>query len=199
MGVVNMVGYSGAAIMQYLVGFILQQFKGEVINGVTVYPDYAYQNGFLACWVGKLFYGLILVFFLVDFFTKRWAESKLNLGQTINFIPEWLTWNLIHNKGASFGILSGYTSFLIGIGVMAILFIFYLHRRSETKSFVVQISFALVIGGAIGNIVDRILLGYVIDFIEFRWWPAIFNIADIEIRVGTLLIFYLFLTKRWKF
>lgn len=40
MGVVNMVGYSGAAIMQYLVGFILQQFKGEVINGVTVYPDY---------------------------------------------------------------------------------------------------------------------------------------------------------------
>jgi sugar phosphate permease len=54
MGVVNMVGYSGAAIMQYLVGFILQQFKGEVINGVTVYPDYAYQNGFLACWLGLL-------------------------------------------------------------------------------------------------------------------------------------------------
>jgi signal peptidase II len=149
--------------------------------------------------VGKLFYGLILVFFLVDFFTKRWAESKLNLGQTINVIPEWLTWNLIYNKGASFGILSGYTSVLIGISLMAILFIFYLHRKSETKSFVVQIGFALVIGGAIGNIVDRILLGYVIDFIEFRWWPAIFNIADIEIRAGTLLLFYLFLTKRWKF
>jgi signal peptidase II len=148
---------------------------------------------------GKLFYGLILLFFLVDFFTKRWAEYKLDLGQTTNVIPDWLTWNLVHNKGASFGIFSGYTSALVGIGLMAILFIFYLYRKSETKSFVVQISFALVLGGAIGNIVDRILLGYVIDFIEFRWWPAIFNIADIEIRVGTLLLFYLFLTKRWKF
>jgi signal peptidase II len=59
----------------------------------------------------------------------------------------------------------------------------------------VQLGFALLLSGALGNLIDRIWLGYVVDFIEFRWWPAIFNIADVEIRGGTLLLLVLYLTR----
>lgn len=56
----------------------------------------------------------------------------------------------------------------------------------------------MILSGAVGNLVDRIAYGYVTDFIQFRWWPAIFNVADMEIRIGALMLLILFVTKRWR-
>ena len=122
-------------------------------------------------------------------------EANLFLGKEVDVIPNWISWELLHNPGASFGLLSGFPSLLVILQIIIILFIIFIYLRSHPKSFSVQLGFALIISGALGNLIDRISLGYVIDFISFRWWIAIFNIADVEIRTGALLLLYFYLLK----
>ncbi|WP_017380530.1 signal peptidase II [Paenisporosarcina sp. TG-14] len=129
-----------------------------------------------------------LFFFLIDVSTKRLFEHKLSINETIIVIPEWLQWKLIHNSGMSFGLGAGHTTFIIILQVLVIGLVIYLKWTYKPTSFIEKLSFSLIIAGGLGNLYDRILLGYVIDFISFRWWPAIFNIADIEIRLGMLLL-----------
>jgi signal peptidase II len=143
-----------------------------------------------------MFYWMTAIFLFVDLGTKRLMESQLALGESVSVIPGWLSWKLIHNQGATLGIFSEYTEVLIGISFFAILFIIYLYRKSQPKSAVVHLGFALLLSGALGNFIDRIWLLYVVDFIKVRWWPGIFNIADMEIRGGTLLLLFLYLNKR---
>lgn len=145
-----------------------------------------------------MFYGMILIFLLVDIGTKQWMAAQLNLGETKTVIPDWLSWTLIHNKGASFASFSDYTSVLAAISFIAILLIVYLYRYTKPKTIIVQFGYALLLAGAIGNFIDRVRLGYVIDFIDFRWWPGIFNMADLEIRSGMLLLIVLYLSKRME-
>jgi signal peptidase II len=144
------------------------------------------------------FYGVILIFLLLDIGTKRWMAAQLNIGETTVVLPDWLSWTLIHNKGASFGMFSDYTSVLTAISFVAILFIVYLYRYTKPKTIVVQFGYALLLAGAIGNFNDRVWLGYVIDFIEFRWWPGIFNVADMEIRSGMIVLIILYFSKRME-
>jgi signal peptidase II len=144
----------------------------------------------------KVFYWMMAIFLLLDLGTKRWMEARFDIGEEMTVIPGWLSWKLIHNEGATFGIFSDYTLALIGISFFVVLLIIYLYKKGEPKSIAVNFGFALLLSGALGNFIDRILLQYVIDFIEFRWWPAIFNIADLEIRGGMLLLLYLYITKR---
>ncbi len=141
-----------------------------------------------------MFYGIIFLF--LDFFSKEWMKSNLILNKAVTINPRWIQWHLIHNSGMSFGLLSGYTDILTGVSFIAILTIYYLYRKVEIKSIVVQIGFALVLSGSIGNFIDRLWFGYVIDFIEFCWWPAIFNVADIEIRTGIGVLIGWFLIKK---
>jgi signal peptidase II len=103
---------------------------------------------------------------------------------------------LIHNKGASFGIFPNYTSVLAAISFVASVFIVYLYRYTKPKTIIVQFGYALLLAGAIGNGMDRVWQGYVTDFIAFRWWPGIFNLADLEIRGGMLLVIVLYFSKR---
>jgi signal peptidase II len=145
-----------------------------------------------------IFYGMVLIFLLLDLATKRWMEARLHLGETVPILPDWLSWTLIHNKGASFGMFSDYTSVLAAISFVAILFIVYLYRYTKPKTIVVQFGYALLLAGAIGNWIDRVWQGYVTDFIAFRWWPAIFNLADLEIRGGMLLLIILYFSKRME-
>jgi signal peptidase II len=140
--------------------------------------------------------GMISFLVWLDLGTKWYMETNLKLGQSVPVIPEWLSWKLIHNPGVSFGLFSGYTPILlISIQFILTLVIMLVYKNFEPKSFYMQIGFALLISGAIGNLVDRIRFGYVIDFISFRWWPAIFNIADMEIRTGMLLLVFLYLSR----
>jgi signal peptidase II len=139
--------------------------------------------------------GIICFLVGLDLGTKWYQETNLKLGQSVPVIPEWLSWKLIHNPGVSFGLFSGYTPILISVQFILVIVIIFAYKNFEPKSFYMQIGFALLISGAIGNLVDRIRFGYVIDFISFRWWPAIFNIADMEIRTGVLLLVILYLFR----
>lgn len=143
---------------------------------------------------------MISILLWLDIGSKRWMETNLKSGESVTVLPNYLSWELIHNSGVSFGLFSGYTSILIVIQLILILVIVITYWKFEPKPFLMQFSFALLISGAIGNLIDRIQFGYVIDFIYFRWWPAIFNIADIEIRIGALVLVFLYLTQKmnWK-
>jgi len=103
----------------------------------------------------------------------------------------------VENPGAAFGLFAGQaawfrTPFFVVVTILAMGFILYLYRSSEPAQVLTRWSLALIFGGAVGNLVDRIRLGYVIDFIDWHWynvatWPT-FNIADSAISIGVTLL-----------
>ncbi len=131
----------------------------------------------------------------IDQLTKYLIKIKFALGDTVNLLP-FLSFTRIHNTGAAFGILQQYTFLLIlaSIVVLVIFLFSYGDLIKDTKS---TIFGALVIGGAIGNLIDRIAYGFVIDFIDLTFWPA-FNIADSCITIGGIGLFIVFLKSSMK-
>ena len=112
----------------------------------------------------------------------------------------------VNNTGAAFGLLKGYSGALVLISIICVIFLAsYLFRNFFSKSNKLaasadplrgfnQIAWSLVIGGALGNLYDRIRYGYVIDFLDFRVWP-VFNIADTSICIGIFLVAAVFLWR----
>lgn len=152
----------------------------------------------------KLYLSLIIAFIVValDLVTKYWVESALVFGQQIP-ITSFFNLVLTYNPGAAFSFLgdaSGWQRwFLSGIAFVACAVISYLlYKHTENKLFCWALS--LVLGGALGNLYDRITLGHVVDFLDFYigdyHWPA-FNVADSAICIGAaLLIYESFTTKK---
>jgi signal peptidase II len=147
--------------------------------------------------------------FLLDRATKLWIESTVSLWDSFHVIPGFF--DIVHakNKGAAFGIFSEgdnqlRTVLLIGVSITVLLFISYLLLRPGRAGFsstaLTTIGLALVLGGALGNIYDRIAHGEVTDFLEFysgAWRFAAFNIADSAISVGAgLLILDMWKTRK---
>ncbi len=138
---------------------------------------------------------LSLIALILDQWSKWWIISTMHLYQSIPVIPHFnLTY--VHNTGAAFSFLSdagGWQRWLFaGLAIIiSIVLLVWLIRLKPGEKFL-AISISLVLGGALGNLVDRILFGYVIDFLDVyyqNWhWPA-FNIADSAICVGVFLMF----------
>ncbi len=138
-----------------------------------------------------------VVFFIIflDLLTKNLAEAYLK-GKTITIIPSLFNLVLVWNKGAAFGILANASEFvrklvLIFASLIAALFtIAYAYVKRHSLSNLEFYSLALIAGGALGNLYDRIFLGAVRDFLDFHinnyHWPA-FNIADSSITIGITL------------
>lgn len=141
---------------------------------------------------------LIIAFISVDLYSKHYFNKTLEVGEPVSVYLDLLSWELLYNPGASFGLLSGFTEILIFIQTLVISLVVYLYIRTKSRSKIQIIGFALIISGGLGNLHNRVLYGYVIDFISLKWWPAIFNVADIELRLGSvmILIYYLFLEKK---
>lgn len=127
--------------------------------------------------------------------SSKWlALEKLILHEPMPLVP-FLDLTLVYNRGAAFGFLStasGWQNlFFIGIALVAIVVILYLLRRMGAKDRLLAAALALILGGAIGNLIDRLLYGYVVDFVDVYYgawhWPA-FNVADSAITVGAVLI-----------
>jgi signal peptidase II len=129
---------------------------------------------------------------VLDQLTKFLAYS--NISQSIPIIGGIFHLTLVKNTGAGFGILQGQQWLLVFISIFVVgLILFYydkIPKKGLAKAWV-----AMLLGGTIGNLIDRIRLGFVIDFLDFRIWPA-FNIADSAITIGAIgLIFYLMREK----
>ena len=96
----------------------------------------------------------------------------------------------VKNYGAAFGILHGYTTFLIIVSLVVLVICFYYYYKNKN----LKISLSFILAGTLGNLIDRIFLGYVRDFIDLNFFP-VFNLADMFNVVGVILIIYLSLKK----
>jgi len=143
---------------------------------------------------------IIIFIFILDLLTKNYALDYLMHNHPLS-INNFLNLTLAFNHGAAFSFLSeagGWQRwFFIIFSFIVILIIAYITASDENSPY---IAFSFVIGGALGNLNDRIIHGYVIDFIEFHYenlyWP-IFNFADVAISIGVILLLYsMFLNKK---
>ena len=130
---------------------------------------------------------------VLDQLTKLLVAGNMQLGGSIPLIKNIFHLTYIQNTGAAFGVLKGFNIFLIILSIAVLAAIFCYYKKIAEKDRLVHVLVALILGGIIGNLIDRIRLGYVIDFLDFRIWPA-FNVADSCITIAVIwLIIYL-----WK-
>ena len=140
-----------------------------------------------------IFLSLFTVFSVVFFdrVTKVFFSKILSLGESISIIRHVLHMTLVHNTGIAFGLFKDQGAVFIVIPIIAIVLlaynIFYYKSNEEKLSRLYIIAFSLILGGAIGNLIDRIIYGHVVDFIDFRVWP-VFNLADSAITIGAFII-----------
>lgn len=139
---------------------------------------------------------IILVLFLADQYTKQLAVDMLKNRPAYVLIDGVLELQYLENRGSAFGMLQNQKFFILFVGVVFMLVIlFFLLKLPEKKKYnIVHILLSVIVAGGLGNMVDRIRLDYVIDFISFVLihYP-IFNVADCYIVVATVLLFLLFL------
>ena len=132
-----------------------------------------------------------IIFLVIDQIIKFFVSSKMILNESIILINNFLNLTYVQNKGAAFSLFSGNRIFLIMVGVFAlIIFIYYISKLDKIKEIDV-FTYSLFLGGLLGNLLDRIIYGYVIDYIGvniFGYRFPIFNFADICIVVSIILI-----------
>ncbi len=134
---------------------------------------------------------------VLDLVTKYVFDASLSDGNTISVIPYLFNFKLVHNYGAAWGMLAGKQVFLIVLTLVFLaIFVFY-YIKEKNKTWLLNITFGFLFAGCLGNLYDRLVLGYVRDFIQFDFWKSfpIFNFADVALTVGVVLfLVYLLVT-----
>ena len=134
-----------------------------------------------------MFFIIALVVFFLDQASKFAIISKMSQGQSIAVLDNIFHITYIHNAGAAFGLFANQTSFFIVITLLVITAMVIFYWRLQSKDGILPISLGLIVGGSLGNLVDRVRFGEVIDFLDFRIWP-VFNLADSAIVIGAALL-----------
>lgn len=136
-----------------------------------------------------LFFGILFV--IIDQIVKIVISNKMILNQTYIVIKDFFSISLVHNTGAAFSILNDNTILLVVIGLLALVGLIFYIKKLETMDDIDVFAYSLLIGGIVGNLIDRIVHGYVIDFLSFKFgafYFPIFNFADICIVISVLII-----------
>ncbi len=124
---------------------------------------------------------------LADQLTKAWVLRALSFGEGIPVLPPVLHIVLHRNTGIAFGLLSGANT-LVGLLAALVALLLLAHHRDRWRADrLVQVGLGLVLGGAAGNLLDRVRFGYVVDFLALPYWP-VFNVADVSVVVGGALL-----------
>lgn len=125
----------------------------------------------------------------LDQWTKHWTVTNMTLGQTIPMMENVLHLTYLNNYGAAFSILQNKQVFLILFTAVAMIaMLVYMFTQRKKVSGLVLVSLALIVGGGIGNLIDRVVNGYVVDMIDFRLWSPVFNVADVGVTCGAILL-----------
>lgn len=140
---------------------------------------------------------LPLAVVILDQFSKYIVVENMALGESIPIIEEVFHLTYILNPGAAFGMFAHNRLFFIAIAIVVIGIIIWARREILASPWEVKAGCGLFLGGAIGNLIDRVRQGLVIDFFDFRIWP-VFNIADIAICIGVGLIIWNLLKTELK-
>lgn len=140
---------------------------------------------------------------VLDQATKALVHGQMALYQSIEIIPNFFHLTYLRNTGAAFGLMAGNRSalrivFFFLVSAVAIGCIFYLLKNLRSGQTPWVVSLSSILGGAVGNLIDRLRLGEVIDFLDFHWytwhWPA-FNVADSAITIGVMFLAYQMIRK----
>ncbi len=137
--------------------------------------------------------GALTLFVIVfDQLTKYLVMQRFGLHESMPIIPGFFDLTYVRNTGAAFGFMatahpSFRVPFFLVVPVVALVAIAYIFRRIPETDWKLSIALSLVVGGAVGNLIDRVFLGYVVDFLDFYWGPQhfpAFNVADTAICIG---------------
>ena len=139
----------------------------------------------------QVYYILIILIIVIDQTSKYFVSSLMLSGQTIPIVNNIFHITFVRNSGAAFGMLPGNTALLIAVGSIAALFILYTMYYIPKNKYYYKIGLSFILAGSIGNILDRVYRGYVVDMFDFRFFP-VFNIADAMINIGMVVIVIIF-------
>ena len=134
---------------------------------------------------------LLIVF--LDQLTKFLIKQNFQLNKSVPVIKNILYFTYVTNTGSAFGLFKGINPIFMIFSIIVIISIFYFMNQIKQKERLLQFSVGLLLGGTIGNLIDRMLYGAVTDFIDFRIWP-VFNIADSAVTISIILLIVLL----WK-
>lgn len=124
---------------------------------------------------------------IADQLLKKLFSGTMQLGESIPVLPGIFHLTYIQNPGAAFGLFENQTLFFIAIAAFLLAFLAFAYKELAAQGIWVRYGMSLLAGGAVGNLLDRVRLGAVIDYLDFRIWP-IFDLADIGICLGATLI-----------
>lgn len=143
---------------------------------------------------------LTILVILVDFFSKYMVSKLMTVNETINLIDNFFRITYVKNTGAAFSIFSNNTILVIIISIVVIGFLLFYIYKNKGNNKLENVSYAFILGGAIGNLIDRLVYGYVIDFLDFEilsYDAPIFNLADTFIVIGVILFLINTLRSRY--
>ena len=131
---------------------------------------------------------------LLDQVTKFFALRFLQLNTPVPLIKNFLNLTLVHNRGAAFGLFQNQLFLFVLVSFFAIGLIIY-NLKNHTNSIILKLSLSLILGGCVGNLIDRLRFGFVVDFLDLRIWP-VFNLADSVITIAALFLTWELCFKR---
>lgn len=131
-----------------------------------------------------IFLGVLFLDQLSKFFILR----EMSFNQSIPLIPSVFHLTLVGNTGIAFGLFKGNSGVFVLAGLLILFWIYRSVWKNSRKDSWISFGLGLVLGGAVGNLIDRLRYGYVVDFLDFRVWP-VFNVADLFISMGTACLF----------
>ena len=144
---------------------------------------------------------LSIIFLIIDQISKLLVIKLIDINHSIVLIKNFFYLTYTHNTGAAFSILTGQRIFLILIAIVILAVLFNYLRKTKVEGKIDKLAFSLIIGGSLGNLIDRIVRGYVIDFIDtkiFGYNFPVFNLADTFIVVGVFLLLITLSRKEGK-
>ncbi len=135
----------------------------------------------------------VVLIVLVDFISKRLVLAYLEPVGTVQVIPNLFSLTYVENRGAAFGILQNKQLFFIIFTIIAIVIMIIYLVKNNSNSKLLNLAIAFIVGGGIGNLIDRIFYGFVVDFLSLSFFSPVCNIADYFVTAGTIMfIIYLF-------
>lgn len=134
-----------------------------------------------------MFFLVIVLTLFLDQVSKVAVKLLMYQGESIPLIPHVFSLTCVFNPGAAFGLLANQTSLLIAVTVILALGVLSGYRKLPPERFFLRYGLGLIMGGALGNLLDRLRYGFVIDFLDFHVWP-VFNLADTAIVVGACFL-----------
>ena len=140
---------------------------------------------------------LSVLVLIIDQISKLIVVKSLDQNSSIEVIKSFFYLTRTNNTGAAFSILLGKRILLIIITVLVLIYVFYYLKKNKVTNKLVMLSYSLIIGGSLGNLIDRVIYGYVIDFLSFKIGTynfPIFNLADTSLTIGVILLIII----NWK-